>query len=152
MVSFCKGGLWVGWTDERQEGNFTNVNNQELLDIQLGEDLYFSGQPSGGKRKNCVAASFSLKSWFDKPCHFEYISFCHLHTHPIFKVRGKLLNLLSFFLAEQHILSIFECILTTNLALKLNCLTSICLTTIVYLYVSHYTSMCLTTLACVSLH
>jgi hypothetical protein len=81
--------MWVGLTDEGHEGNFTNVNTGEMLDKQVGNDLFDVNQPNGGEKQNCVRAIFKYKAWFDDKCKEKFCSFCLLNSYPIFKVRGE---------------------------------------------------------------
>jgi hypothetical protein len=89
IFPFDKDSFWLGWTDEAQEGNYTNVNTGEMLNKALSENLYFAGQPNGRDSENCLMYWGDKKGWFDTGCQEKLDSFCHLKAIPIFKVRGE---------------------------------------------------------------
>ncbi len=85
--------LWTGWTDERNEGIFSDINTNVPIDEALYAP-YSPGEPNGGTLENCVFAYSTSINWFDAPCSAKMWSFCHVGWNPVFKARGKAQHIL----------------------------------------------------------
>ena len=87
-------GLWAGWTDEENEGNFVDPNTGEHLDRRGGYAPFRLGEPNGDEAENCVIkwtdeSWLNGRFWVDYSCDDESIASCFLKRSPTqFKLRG----------------------------------------------------------------
>ena len=84
----CTGGIWAGWDDEMEEGTFSNANTEEPLTKDL--DLWYAGEPNGGRMENCAMVWVPRKAWNDLSCSAYCHGFCHLEARPRIKMRGAI--------------------------------------------------------------
>ena len=81
--------MWVGFTDEENEGTFIDPNTREVLDLVKGFTNFKIGEPNGHEAENCVIQWAYDGTWVDYPCHDLSIGSCYLEEMPPqFKLRG----------------------------------------------------------------
>ena len=85
----CAGMFWAGWDDERKEGTFQNPNTGNSLSKCL--DLWYAGEPNGGRMENCAMVWVPRKAWNDLSCTDFCHGFCHIEARPRTKMRGALI-------------------------------------------------------------
>lgn len=81
---------WCGYTDEWEEGLWTNVNTDQYL--TRSDQLWYT-KPNGRELENCLVASVNLSektnqnitSWNDAQCSY---SFCYLCRSVVDSLRG----------------------------------------------------------------
>jgi hypothetical protein len=81
--------FWAGWSDEEQEGSFSDVNTGEILNKSGRFWPFFPGEPNGETNENCVAVWSDRRAWNDLGCSGYAYGFCNLPIRPRFKLRGK---------------------------------------------------------------
>lgn len=82
--------IWGGWSDEPQEGFFSNVNTGVILRKEDGFWPFYPGEPNGELLENCVVVWTAHNAWNDAGCSEEAYSFCHIPTRPNFQLRGEI--------------------------------------------------------------
>ncbi len=88
-----EGGLWAGYWDEQDEGNFTNINTGNPLgtwpDVYSNWDTVH-GEPNGDTVENCVVIQAGRRTWNDVPCggNIEKCGACRLERSPDVQIRG----------------------------------------------------------------
>lgn len=86
------GGVWNGWWDEKEEGVFTSLTNQEeKLDDQSFSN-WRGGEPNGNSIENCGLLLMSRttrfeRSWIDESCQGACTS-CLVPSMPKFILKG----------------------------------------------------------------
>ena len=64
----CKEPVWMGITDDQEEGNFLNVSRYTYEDVfvyekevgfNLTEERWMEHEPSGGVIENCVSSTIN---------------------------------------------------------------------------------------------
>ena len=78
--------IWAGWDDERKEGTFSNTNTGAPLSTDL--DLWYAGEPNGGRLENCAMVWVPRKAWNDLKCQEHLTGFCYIGARPRIKMRG----------------------------------------------------------------
>ena len=85
-------GVWTGFTDRDDEGNFVDINEGRDLSNMLHFQPFFLGQPNGHTSENCASADSTLpytKSWYDTRCDRSLLSFCKISQNIQVQIRGK---------------------------------------------------------------
>ena len=83
---------WCGYTDERTEGDWRDVNTDQLL--ARPDLLWWKAQPNGREYQNCMEATYysSLANtptqWNDNYCNTSKCYFCNFTSVPTFILRG----------------------------------------------------------------
>ena len=77
------GKSWTGYTDEKEEGKFVDVNTGE----EMNWSKWILGEPNGGQRGNCVGINAEGKM-FDAQCSSKYCTLCELEKVPVLHLRG----------------------------------------------------------------
>ena len=54
--------IWAGWIDEEQEGLFQNPGTDKALTDSMVSELFYPGQPNGGRGENCAY----IKDWIER--------------------------------------------------------------------------------------
>ena len=85
--------IWTGFTDEKREGHFVDINNGAPLISMLDPLPFFHSAPDGGVGENCVTASIKSNqpfksSWYDTDCTRPLASFCRFDRIPRLQIRG----------------------------------------------------------------
>ena len=95
-----RGQIWLGMTDNQEEGHYLNIKNHFYEDIFDDEDETIVGkeierkanwvkfQPNGGVTENCVVTSSFRKGWLDKPCEMLRCVACSIRANRLFHLRG----------------------------------------------------------------
>ena len=85
--------IWTGFSDEKVEGNFTDLNEGRSINDMINPVPFRLSQPNGDRAENCVAARSMYPyeiSWFDTYCYRKNIpTFCSLHKNPRIQIRGN---------------------------------------------------------------
>ena len=89
------GMIWAGWDDEREEGTFSNTNTGAPLSTDL--DLWYAGEPNGGRLENCAMVWVPRKAWNDLKCKEHLTGFCYIGARPRIKMRGAIQKIKMFF-------------------------------------------------------
>ena len=83
--------LWLAWNDQRQEGNYETLINNEMVQLQ-GSEYYgnwLPGQPNGETVENCVKVSDD-GLFLDGNCENNKLCvLCYVPSIPNFQMRGK---------------------------------------------------------------
>lgn len=87
---FCAGEIWAGWDDEREEGTFQNTDTGAPLSNKL--DLWYAGEPNGGRMENCAIVWVPRKAWNDLRCDDFCHGFCRIEARPRTKIRGAIIS------------------------------------------------------------
>ena len=95
--SACKSGeayqYWCGLTDEKTDGVWLNVNNNEVL--ETAGRTWHLGEPNGRDQENCietwltVTEKRNLSEWNDQSCeNSNKCFFCNFQKRPEYTLRG----------------------------------------------------------------
>ena len=86
----CTGKIWAGWNDEGEEGTFRDPNTGALLSSKL--DMWYAGEPNGGRMENCAMVWIPRKAWNDLSCTDFCHGFCYINARPQTQMRGTFLT------------------------------------------------------------
>ena len=86
MFLFATGDIWTGWDDEREEGTFRNTISGAAMSNKL--DLWYAGEPNGGRMENCANIWVPRRAWNDLTCEQPCHGFCYIEARPRTKMRG----------------------------------------------------------------
>ena len=81
--------LWTGFTDERVEGQFIDVNKGENLESLFNSSPMAPGEPNGDKEENCIFSCVKRPFWYDVRCSTALTSFCSIGENPWIQIRGN---------------------------------------------------------------
>ena len=84
------GDFWAGWDDERQEGTFRDPNTGASMSNKL--DLWYAGEPNGGRMENCAIVWVRRQAWNDLSCNDFCYGFCRIEARPRTKMRGAIIS------------------------------------------------------------
>ena len=88
-IPHCLPDIWAGWIDEEQEGLFQNPGTAKFLTTSQVSELFYPGQPNGGRGENCAYIKDEVKGWFDTRCGpIQRWCFCRVTKAIAFKARG----------------------------------------------------------------
>ena len=87
--------IWTGFTGEKREGHFVDINHGAPLINKLDPLPFFHSNPDGGIAENCVTASIKSNqpfksSWYDTDCTRPLASFCRFDHIPRLQIRGEM--------------------------------------------------------------
>ena len=90
------GEFWAGWDDISTEGIFRDANTGGPMSNEL--DLWYAGEPNGGRMENCAMVWVRKNAWNDLRCTASCFGFCYIDTRPRTKMRGDIFQFDFFFL------------------------------------------------------
>ena len=68
---------------------YQNPGTDKALSDSQVDDLFYPGQPNGGRGENCAYIKDEVKGWFDTRCGpIERWCFCRVQKATSFKARG----------------------------------------------------------------
>ena len=69
---------------------FRNPGTDRTLSDSQVSELFYPGQPNGGRGENCPYIKDEVKGWFDTRCdnHIKRWCFCRVQKATSFKARG----------------------------------------------------------------
>ena len=80
------GYFWGGYWDEFEEGNYTDVNNDE----PVGDfHPFYPGEPNGDRYENCQVVWSNRDYWNDFYCSQTACTFCEFERAPNLQMRGR---------------------------------------------------------------
>ena len=93
------GQIWLGITDNQEEGHYLNIKSNfyedvfddydTLVGIEIGTETRWSKfQPNGGVTENCGVTSSYRDGWSDKPCEMLRCVACSIRANRLFHLRG----------------------------------------------------------------
>ena len=85
--------FWCGLTDQKENGVWLNVNNEEVLETERG--WWLAGEPNGREQENCVETKLIVtenknsSGWNDDSCeNRNKCFFCYFKKRPEYTLRG----------------------------------------------------------------
>ena len=89
LEKFYVRGVWTGWWDEPEEGEWTSVTTSNLLSQQKFKP-WFPGEPNGLTVESCGSLHITGNKgiWLDSICDNKYCVACQISSAPVFVLRG----------------------------------------------------------------
>ena len=86
---YSRGCVWTGFTDEKKEGDFIDINEDKRLET-IFDNLPFSpGEPNGDEEENCLISCKDTPFWHDAVCQKGASPFCKFDRNALIQIRGK---------------------------------------------------------------
>ena len=83
--------LWTGFTDEKVEGQYIDVNKEENLETLFDTSPMAPGEPNGDSEENCLFVCENRPFWYDVRCSSPLTSFCSIDKNPLIQIRGDIM-------------------------------------------------------------
>ena len=90
--------LWTGFTDERVEGQYIEVNEGRKLETMFRPSPMAPGEPNGDREENCLFSCVDSPFWYDVRCSSSLTSFCSINKNPWIQIRGNYHSLIGCFM------------------------------------------------------
>ena len=90
---FLEGSVcfWTGFTDERVEGQYIDVNEGRRLETMFHPSPMAPGEPNGDREENCLFSCVKRSFWYDVRCSSPLTSFCSIHKNSWIQIRGNIM-------------------------------------------------------------